>query len=99
MQQLPALSKTIISTSDSVRFSATENSTVQSKLKAIRDTAIPSVEEIKQQLNNSTCQLEGNFAVSNQHDSESTQATTVRLHEVPRQNPDGLTDHYPTLVY
>jgi len=50
MQQLPALSKGIISATDAVRFSATENAAVQSKIKSIREAAIPSVEEIKQQL-------------------------------------------------
>ena len=50
MQQLPALSKGIISATDAVRFSATENAAVQSKIKSIREADIPSVEEIKQQL-------------------------------------------------
>ena len=50
MQQLPALSKSTLSSTDTVRFSATENSAVQAKLKSIRETPIPSVEEIKRQL-------------------------------------------------
>ena len=50
MQQLPALSKSTLSSTDTVRFSATENSAVQAKLKSIRETPIPSVEEIKHQL-------------------------------------------------
>ena len=50
MQQLPALSKSTLSSTDIVRFSATENSAVQAKLKSIRETPIPSVEEIKRQL-------------------------------------------------
>ena len=50
MKQLPALSKAIISTTDSVKLSTTESSAVQAKLQAIRDTVLPSAEEIKQQL-------------------------------------------------
>ena len=50
MQQLPALSKGIISATDAVRFSTTENAAVQSKIKSIREAVIPSVEDIKQQL-------------------------------------------------
>jgi hypothetical protein len=50
MQQLPALSKGILSTTDAVRFSTTENAAVQSKIKSIREAVIPSVEDIKQQL-------------------------------------------------
>ena len=50
MQQLPALSKAITSTTDSVKLSTTESSAIQAKLQAIRDTVLPSAEEIKQQL-------------------------------------------------
>ena len=50
-QELPTLTK-IPSTTESLRISAAEMVRVQSKLEAIRQTPIPTVEEVKQKLCN-----------------------------------------------